>query len=135
MCVCASMNPGRTVACERSISAASAGGVPFGVTETILLRSITISAFRIGASLLPSINLPARIAMRCGACGYANIGNRMSKNKKSSRRGIGSSKGVDWRAHSPLCDPILQVRPRREVPEPVADETERKGAFLHVYIY
>lgn len=61
--VCASTNPGNTVAFERSMTSNPAGGDPPGVTLTILSPSTRISAFGIGASLFPSIRRPARIAI------------------------------------------------------------------------
>src|SRR5215471_19499965 len=63
-CVCASTNPGSTVPVDRSITSAPAGALPPTVTLTILAPSIRIQAFVTGASLLPSINRPARIATR-----------------------------------------------------------------------
>src|SRR5580658_10324698 len=63
MWVCASIRPGSTVEFERSSRSTSAGGAPPGVMLTILPSSIRIRAFGMAASLLPSISLPARMAI------------------------------------------------------------------------
>ena len=72
--MCASINPGRTVEFERSINSASGGGEPPGVMLAILPSSMRMRALAIGLSLLPSISLPARMAIgffcEDGACGF-----------------------------------------------------------------
>src|SRR5271155_553223 len=88
MCVCMSMKPGRTVACERSTTCAPAGGVPPGVTETILPSWTRMSAFAIGWSLLPSINFPARMATCLGDWAKAVMQDSRTATKTAIRRNM-----------------------------------------------
>src|SRR6266851_7677817 len=69
-CVWASTKPGSTVAFERSMTCTPAGTVPAVVTETIWSPAIRISALTTGASLLPSIKRPARMAI-FGGVGFS----------------------------------------------------------------
>src|SRR5216684_6278604 len=66
-CVLVSTNPGSTVAFDKSMTCTPAGAVAAVVTETIRSPSIKISALTTGASLLPSIKRPARMAILFGA--------------------------------------------------------------------
>src|SRR5438552_981541 len=85
------MNPCSTVAFPRSTTSTPAGTVPSAVTDTILSPTTCISGFSSGFSLLPSINFPARIAIRIGACPAAKIGSNrheISRTKTLCMRGL-----------------------------------------------
>src|SRR6185437_4700151 len=98
--VCASMKPGSTVAWERSITVATGGGEPPEVTETIFPPEMMIRALETGRSLLPSINLPARMAICLAAWAWVekaqakiSAGRMSLRSMNPPRRGIGDAGG------------------------------------------
>ena len=70
--------------CIQQVDHFNAGrGAPPAVTDTILSFSIRMSGFSNGFSLLPSISLAARIAIRVGACPAARIENKENEASKT----------------------------------------------------
>ena len=63
------MNPGSTVAPDRSITVAPAGTCTFVPTAVMRSPCTRITAFFTGAAPLPSMSVPARIATAAAAGG------------------------------------------------------------------
>ena len=61
------MNPGSTVSPDRSITVAPAGTATFGPTAVMRSPCTRITAFFTGAAPLPSMSVPARIAITAAA--------------------------------------------------------------------
>src|SRR6186713_2371878 len=121
-CVCASIQPGVTVADDRSTTRAPAGAAAAGHGPTLWMRlpRTTIAWSRLTAEDVPSMSAPARITTVSGGGGAGAAHTRATRSSRSMR--CSSDRLLGWLAgiHESADGPNALQRPRAVPAEVVA---------------